>query len=71
VSPASQQVTLKVWRGDAKGGEFKEYKVEAEEGMVVLDVVHQLQATQAGDLAVRWNCKAGKCGSCSAEINGR
>ncbi len=38
--------------------------------MVVLDVVHRIQATQANDMAVRWNCKAGKCGSCSAEING-
>ena len=42
-----------------------------DEGEVVLDIIHRLQATQAGDLAVRWNCKAGKCGSCSAEINGR
>jgi len=34
-------------------------------------VLHRLQATQASDLAIRWNCKAGKCGSCSMEINGR
>jgi succinate dehydrogenase / fumarate reductase, iron-sulfur subunit len=40
------------------------------EGMVVLDAVHRIQATQANDLACRWNCKAGKCGSCSAEVNG-
>lgn len=60
---------LRVWRGEQEG-EYVEYDVEYEEGMVVLDVVHRLQATQAGDLAVRWNCKAGKCGSCSAEING-
>ena len=38
---------------------------------MVLDVIHRIQATQAPDLAVRWNCKAGKCGSCSVEINGR
>src|SRR5881628_3979102 len=63
--------TLRVFRGDPTRGEFKDYRVEAEEGMVVLDVIHRLQATQAADLAVRWNCKAGKCGSCSAEINGR
>ena len=68
---AASMVTMRVWRGDAKGGAFKEYKVEAQEGMVVLDVIHTLQATQAGDLACRWNCKAGKCGSCSAEINGK
>jgi succinate dehydrogenase / fumarate reductase iron-sulfur subunit len=63
--------TFKVWRGDAKGGAFKEYQVEVGPGMVVLDAVHRIQAEQSGDLAVRWNCKAGKCGSCSCEINGR
>ncbi|HJZ85202.1 MAG TPA: succinate dehydrogenase/fumarate reductase iron-sulfur subunit [Polyangia bacterium] len=62
---------FRVWRGDAKGGQFVEYQVEVEPGMVVLDVIHRIQATQANDLAVRWNCKAGKCGSCSTEINGK
>jgi len=62
--------TFKIWRGDSEGGEFKEYATDYEDGMVVLDVVHKIQAEQAGDLAVRWNCKAGKCGSCSAEVNG-
>src|SRR5881227_592273 len=63
---------LRVWRGEGnKSGDFVDYNVDAEEGEVVLDVIHRLQSTQAGDLAVRWNCKAGKCGSCSAEINGR
>ena len=61
---------FRIWRGDASGGAFKDYKVEVGEGTVVLDVVHKIQAEQANDLAVRWNCKAGKCGSCSAEING-
>jgi len=68
---ATQEVKMRVWRGDAKGGAFREYRVPAGEGMVVLDVIHAIQATQANDLAVRWNCKAGKCGSCSAEINGK
>src|ERR1700683_3369521 len=63
-------VTLKVWRGDANGGSFVEYSLPAQEGEVVLDVVHRVQAGPAPDLACRWNCKAGKCGSCSAEING-
>jgi succinate dehydrogenase / fumarate reductase iron-sulfur subunit len=62
---------LRIWRGDGDTGAFVDYDVDAEEGEVVLDVIHRLQATQAGDLAVRWNCKAGKCGSCSAEINGK
>ena len=66
----STDATFRIWRGDATGGDFKEYKARVDEGMVVLDVVHQIQAEQANDLAVRWNCKAGKCGSCSAEING-
>jgi succinate dehydrogenase iron-sulfur subunit len=62
--------TFSIWRGDAQGGAFRDYTTEVSEGMVVLDAVHRIQADQAGDLAVRWNCKAGKCGSCSAEING-
>ena len=62
--------TFKIWRGDRAGGEFKDYSTEISEGMVVLDAIHNIQATQANDMAVRWNCKAGKCGSCSAEING-
>ncbi|MDQ3906638.1 MAG: succinate dehydrogenase/fumarate reductase iron-sulfur subunit, partial [Actinomycetota bacterium] len=65
------QRRFRVWRGDADGGNFVDFDVEVNEGEVVLDVIHRLQATQAPDLAVRWNCKAGKCGSCSAEINGR
>jgi len=64
------EVPLSIFRGDSSGGDFVDYKVEVEEGQVVLDVVHTIQATQANDLAVRWNCKAGKCGSCSAEVNG-
>jgi succinate dehydrogenase / fumarate reductase iron-sulfur subunit len=61
---------FKIWRGQSGKGEFVEYKQDVVEGMVVLDAVHEIQATQANDLACRWNCKAGKCGSCSAEING-
>jgi succinate dehydrogenase / fumarate reductase iron-sulfur subunit len=63
--------TFRIWRGNADGGEYRDYQTDISEGMVVLDAVHQIQAHQATDLAVRWNCKAGKCGSCSAEINGK
>ena len=63
--------TFKIWRGSRGKGEFTDYKTDITEGMVVLDAMHQIQAESAGDLAVRWNCKAGKCGSCSAEINGQ
>ncbi len=61
---------FEIWRGDRSGGEFRSYETEVAPGMVVLDAVHQIQAEHAPDLAVRWNCKAGKCGSCSAEVNG-
>jgi succinate dehydrogenase / fumarate reductase iron-sulfur subunit len=66
----SYKAKFRVWRGDAEKGDLEDYEVEVNEGEVVLDVIHRLQATQTPDLAVRWNCKAGKCGSCSAEING-
>jgi succinate dehydrogenase / fumarate reductase, iron-sulfur subunit len=62
--------TLRIWRGSGTEGDFRDYATEVVPGMVVLDAVHQIQAEQANDLAVRWNCKAGRCGSCSAEING-
>ena len=67
------RATFRIWRsepGGASGG-FKDYTTEISDGMVVLDAVHKIQAEQAPDLACRWNCKAGKCGSCSAEINGK
>jgi succinate dehydrogenase / fumarate reductase iron-sulfur subunit len=67
----SEQATFRIWRGDRSAGAFRDYATEVSPGMVVLDAVHQIQAAQAPDLAARWNCKAGKCGSCSAEINGK
>ena len=63
--------TFKIWRGNLEGGEFKNFEVEVDSGMVVLDALHRIQANEANDLALRWNCKAGKCGSCSMEINGK
>ena len=66
----SRTATFRIWRGDATGGAFEPYTTSVADGMVVLDAVHQIQAAHANDLAVRWNCKAGRCGSCSAEVNG-
>ena len=63
--------TFRIWRGDIHGGAFHDHTTDVSEGMVVLDAVHRIQAAQANDLACRWNCKAGKCGSCSAEVNGQ
>src|SRR5687768_16196033 len=67
----AEQVVLKIFRGDRRGGEMVDYAVPVEPGMVVLDAVHSVQALHAPDLGVRWNCKAGRCGTCSAEVNGR
>ena len=67
----ARKLKTRIWRGDADNGGLQDVTVEANEGEVVLDVIHRVQATQMGDLAVRWNCKAGKCGSCSMEINGK
>jgi succinate dehydrogenase / fumarate reductase iron-sulfur subunit len=65
------RATFRVWRGQDGDGALVDYQTEVTEGMVVLDALHRIQAESAPDLAVRWNCKAGKCGSCSAEVNGR
>src|SRR5215469_7781230 len=62
---------LDVFRGTREGGKAERYKVPVAPGMVVLDALHYIQGHLASDLAVRWNCKAAKCGSCSAEVNGR
>lgn len=62
---------FKIYRGDDERGELVNYKCEVTEGMVVLDAIHKIQSNQANDLACRWNCKAGKCGSCGVEINGK
>jgi succinate dehydrogenase / fumarate reductase, iron-sulfur subunit len=67
----TMSATLRIWRGEDMAGEFRDYTTAVSDGMVVLDAVHRVQAEQAHDLAVRWNCKAGKCGSCSAEVNGK
>ena len=67
----TREATFRIWRGAAASGAFQDYTIPISEGMVVLDAVLDVQAKQANDMAVRWNCKAGRCGSCSAEINGQ
>jgi succinate dehydrogenase / fumarate reductase iron-sulfur subunit len=67
----AEEATLRIYRGGNDSGEMVDYKVPLAPGMVVLDAVHSVQAMHSPDLAVRWNCKAGKCGSCSAEVNGK
>ncbi|MHA1991416.1 MAG: succinate dehydrogenase/fumarate reductase iron-sulfur subunit [Candidatus Hodarchaeales archaeon] len=65
------EVQLIVQRGEEVSNvKMEAYKIEVEPGSVVLDAIHALQAQHTPDYAVRWNCKAGKCGSCSMEVNG-
>jgi succinate dehydrogenase / fumarate reductase iron-sulfur subunit len=66
----ARSARFRIWRGAGTSGHLQDYSTSVSEGMVVLDAIHQIQSESATDLAVRWNCKAGKCGSCSAEING-
>jgi succinate dehydrogenase / fumarate reductase iron-sulfur subunit len=71
VETGTREATVRVWRGEDRAtGGFVQYHVPVDPGMVVLDVMFRVQAMRAPDLALRWNCKAGKCGSCSAEVNG-
>jgi succinate dehydrogenase / fumarate reductase iron-sulfur subunit len=70
VDPDTTTYTLRVFRGQDPDGEFVEYDVPVQEGMVVLDAIHWIQANEDPELAVRWNCKSGRCGSCSVEIDG-
>lgn len=67
----AETAKLSIFRGDKQSGEMVDYEIPLAPGMVVLDAVHTVQAMHAPDLAVRWNCKAGKCGSCGGEVNGK
>ena len=71
MSLKGRKQAFKVTRGEDGETNLEEYEITLDEGMVVLDCVHRIQYEQQPDLSVRWNCKAGKCGTCSAEINGR
>ncbi|CEK13964.1 succinate dehydrogenase subunit B [Chthonomonas calidirosea] len=66
-----EKVTLRVFRGDIHGGHMVSYEVPVQPSMVVLDAIHYIQQHIDPTLACRWNCKAAKCGSCSAEIDGK
>lgn len=66
-----REMILHVFRGGPEGGAEQAYRVPVGPGQVVLDGIHWIQRHLAPDLAVRWNCKAARCGSCSAEIDGR
>ena len=76
ISPSSggkKDITLRVFRGlgsDRSKDRYETFTVPYQDGMVVLNAVHYVQSHFDSSLSARWNCKAGRCGSCSAEING-
>ncbi|MGA2874704.1 MAG: succinate dehydrogenase/fumarate reductase iron-sulfur subunit [Nitrososphaerales archaeon] len=72
-SKERKQVTLRIFRGlgsDRSKDRYEVFTVPYEDGMVVLNAIHYIQSHLDSSLSARWNCKAGHCGSCSAEING-
>lgn len=72
-SKERKEVTLRIFRGlgsDRSKDRYEVYTVPYEAGMVVLNAIHYIQSHFDSSLSARWNCKAGHCGSCSAEING-
>lgn len=68
-----ERVELSIYRQDPateEKGHYDNFEVPYVEGMVVLDAVRYVQEKIDTTLSIRWNCKAAKCGSCAAEING-
>ncbi|MFQ5565720.1 MAG: succinate dehydrogenase/fumarate reductase iron-sulfur subunit [Paracoccaceae bacterium] len=63
------ELTVRVWRGAAQGA-FATYRVPARANQTVLDVVTEIQRRQAPDLAYRFACRVGVCGSCAMTVNG-
>lgn len=70
MAESNYKINVSIQRGtiDLK---METYQIEVDSGMVVLDAVHLIQAEHSNSLSVRWNCKAGKCGCCAAEIDGK
>ncbi|MCW8084603.1 succinate dehydrogenase/fumarate reductase iron-sulfur subunit [Sabulicella glaciei] len=60
------QLKVRIQRGDG----MAEYGVAARENQTVLDVVTEIQREQQPDLAYRFACRVGMCGSCAMEVNG-
>ena len=62
---------VSVWRGDAAGGDFARYEVPQRANQTVLDVVTHIQREIEPELAYRFACRVGMCGSCAMTVNGK
>ena len=49
---------------------FEEFKVDASEGVTVLDCLNDIKWTQDGSLSYRMSCRSAICGSCAIKANG-
>lgn len=65
----SGELKVRIWRG-GETGEFREYAAPARENQTVLDVVAEVRRRDAPDLAYRYACRVGVCGSCAMTVNG-
>ncbi len=68
--PESTQ-TVEVWRGDASGGAFRDYRVPARPSQTILDIVTWIQRHLDPGLSYRYACRVGMCGTCAMTVNGR
>lgn len=66
----SKQLDVKIWHGQ-DDGEFRDYQIALRDNQTVLDVVSEIQRHQAPDLAYRFACRVGVCGSCAMMVNGK
>lgn len=64
-------IGVRVWRGDASGGDFQRFDVPRHESQTVLDVVAWIQAEADPSLSYRFACRVGMCGSCAMMVNGQ
>jgi succinate dehydrogenase / fumarate reductase iron-sulfur subunit/fumarate reductase iron-sulfur subunit len=71
---AMPKVTIRVQRyapdADAKP-RFESHEVEVGERASILDALFALQRGPLPDLAFRFSCRVGMCGSCAMVVNGR
>src|SRR5262249_54710039 len=65
------QRRFRVWRGGAAGGGLAGVGVEGKDGGGGFGGIYRPQASPAPPPPGGGDCKAGKCGSCGAEINGQ
>jgi len=70
MSQSAKFIEVRIWRGK-EDGELVTYQVAARDNQTVLDIVSEVQRLHEPDLAYRFACRVGVCGSCAMTVNGR